>query len=69
MVPSHRRVGCADADPALNSLTTKALRFTGPALSFRGIGFVECFSSPRVVDKMPGLGDGRSESGLPATLI
>jgi hypothetical protein len=44
MVPSHRRVGFADADPALNPLTTKALRFTGPALSFRGIGFSELAS-------------------------
>ena len=43
MVPSHRRVGFADADPALNPLPTKAWRITGPALSFRGIGFFEEF--------------------------
>ncbi len=37
MVPSHRRVGFADVDPALNSLMAKAQRFKGPALSFRGM--------------------------------
>jgi hypothetical protein len=35
MVPSHRGVGFADADPALNPLASEALSFKEPALSFR----------------------------------
>ncbi len=38
MVPSHRRVGFADADPALNPLTAKVSRFARAGALFPGDG-------------------------------
>jgi hypothetical protein len=49
MVPSHRRVGSADADPALNPHAAKESRFARAGALFPGDGiFGEFFLATRV---------------------
>jgi hypothetical protein len=67
MVPSHRRVGFAGADPALNPLASEALSFKEPALSFRYMDgtYLRIGLSPRRMRFTRKQSYGRGDPGQP----